>query len=107
MTDNTRSRSNGDGMMQPDTYCHETPQKASASDYEFRCCRASSYSHFHSCCANALFCNNFTNNSYMPKSNMEFKFKKGMNSASSKLWSFGDPEFKRKKRVAVVLKVRW
>ncbi|KAE8669072.1 diacylglycerol O-acyltransferase 1-like isoform X1 [Hibiscus syriacus] len=40
----------------------------------------------------------------MAKSNMDFKFKKGKKTAisgsSSRSWSFGDPEFKRKKRVA-------
>ncbi|KAL4302146.1 hypothetical protein GQ457_10G001880 [Hibiscus cannabinus] len=47
----------------------------------------------------------------MAKSNMDFKFKKGKktsrfvfgsssSSCSRSTWSFGDPEFKRKKRVA-------
>ncbi|KAK8660797.1 hypothetical protein V6N13_051706 [Hibiscus sabdariffa] len=89
MADCSRSRSNGHGMvLQLDTCCHgPPPEKPSASGYnEFRCCSA---------CSNSQ--------SHMVKGNMgKAGGASGSSSSSScsKFWSFGEPEFKRKKRVA-------
>ncbi|KAE8687610.1 hypothetical protein F3Y22_tig00111013pilonHSYRG00241 [Hibiscus syriacus] len=81
--DYKRSSANGNGTMLLDTINHhKSPQLLIMSS------GASSYSQFH-----------------MAKSSMDFKFNKGKKTAisgssSSNPWSFGEPEFKRKKRVA-------
>ncbi|XVF89061.1 hypothetical protein PTKIN_Ptkin19aG0100800 [Pterospermum kingtungense] len=88
MEDYNRSRSYGNGMMHLDTY-HGPPRPSSAS-YDLRCYSAS-YAHSQMA------------NSYNPETNRGFKLKKGKStsaSSSSKSWSFSDPEFQRKKRVA-------
>ncbi|MBA0722872.1 hypothetical protein Golax_003511 [Gossypium laxum] len=80
MEDYNRSRSYGTGMMQLDTY-HGVPPRPS-SGYELR-----SYS---------------VSYSQSQMANRDFKLKKGKSTSasSSKSWSFADPEFQRKKRVA-------
>ncbi|TYG67016.1 hypothetical protein ES288_D05G045200v1 [Gossypium darwinii] len=88
MEDYNRSRSYGNGMMQLDTY--HGPPRPSAS-YDLRC---------HSAAADAQ--SQMANN-YNSGNNRDFKLKKGKStsaSSSSNPWSFGDPEFQRKKRVA-------
>ncbi|KAB2077331.1 hypothetical protein ES319_A06G093700v1 [Gossypium barbadense] len=81
MEDYNRPRSYGTGMMQLDTY-HGVPPRPS-SGYELR---SYSVSYAQSQMAN----------------NRDFKLKKGKSTSasSSKSWSFADPEFQRKKRVA-------
>ena len=81
MEDYNRSKSHGNGMMQLDTY-HGPPRPSTS--YDLRCYSAS-YSQ-----------------SQMAN-NRDCKLKKGKStsgSSSSKSWSFADPEFQRKKRVA-------
>nr|KJB54657.1 hypothetical protein B456_009G043500 [Gossypium raimondii] len=88
MEDYNRSRSYGNGMMQLDTY--HGPPRPSAS-YDLRCHSAAAY-------AQSQMANNYNSGN-----NRDFKLKKGKSasaSSSSNPWSFGDPEFQRKKRVA-------
>ncbi|XWS17620.1 hypothetical protein CRYUN_Cryun33cG0082800 [Craigia yunnanensis] len=78
MEDYNRSRSYGNGMMQLDTY--HGPPRPSAS-----------------------YAQSQMANNYNTGNNRDFKLKKGKStsgSSSSKSWSFADPEFQRKKRVA-------
>ncbi|XP_017982026.1 PREDICTED: uncharacterized protein LOC108663167 [Theobroma cacao] len=87
MEDYNRSRSYGNGMMQLDTY--HGPPRPSAS-YDLRCYSAS-------------YAQSQMANNYNTGNNRDFKLKKGKStsgSSSSKSWSFADPEFQRKKRVA-------
>ncbi|OMO66989.1 hypothetical protein CCACVL1_20891 [Corchorus capsularis] len=85
MEDYNRSRSYANGMttMQLDTY-HGPPPRPSAS-YDLRCYSASY--------AQSQMANN---------NGRDLKLKKGKSTSasSSSSWSFGDPEFQRKKRVA-------
>ncbi|MBA0564624.1 hypothetical protein Golob_009553 [Gossypium lobatum] len=88
MEDYNRSRSYGNGMMQLDTY--HGPPRPSAS-YDLRCHSAAAY-------AQSQMAHNYNSGN-----NRDFKLKKGKStsaSSSSNPWSFGDPEFQRKKRVA-------
>ncbi|KAL4334397.1 hypothetical protein GQ457_07G045210 [Hibiscus cannabinus] len=86
MEDYNRSRPYGNGMMEVDT--HHGPPRPSAS-YDLRCYSAAY--------AQSQMANNYSNN-------RDYKLKKANTatsaSSSSNAWSFGDPEFQRKKRVA-------
>ncbi|XP_039043211.1 uncharacterized protein LOC120182288 [Hibiscus syriacus] len=78
----SRSRSYGNGMMKLDTYQEAPPRPGS---YELR-----SYSVSYA-------------QSRMAANTRDFKLKKVKStsgSSSSRSWTFGDPEFQRKKRVA-------
>ncbi|KAG6770503.1 hypothetical protein POTOM_026187 [Populus tomentosa] len=96
MEDYNRSRSysysHGNDMMQMESY--HGPQRPPTSSYELR---SYSTSQAQTQVANGNYnTNNFGNN-------RDFKVKKGKGytgSSSSKSWSFDDPEFQRKKRVA-------
>ncbi|KAG6772580.1 hypothetical protein POTOM_023996 [Populus tomentosa] len=96
MEDYNRSRSysysHGNDMMQMESY--HGPQRPPTSSYELR---SYSTSYAQTQVANGSYnTNNFGNN-------RDFKVKKGKGytgSSSSKSWSFDDPEFQRKKRVA-------
>jgi len=96
MEDYNRSKSysysHGNDMMQMESY--NGPQRPPTSSYELR---SYSTSYAQTQVANGNYnTNNFGNN-------RDFKAKKGKGytgSSSSKSWSFDDPEFQRKKRVA-------
>ncbi|XP_021910568.1 uncharacterized protein LOC110824289 [Carica papaya] len=91
MEDYNRSRSYGNGNnMQIESY-YGPPRPPPHTSYDLRCYSASY--------AQTQMANN---NNFNTK---DFKFKKGKDAASgsgsfSKSWSFADPEFQRKKRVA-------
>ncbi|KAK8581914.1 hypothetical protein V6N12_072117 [Hibiscus sabdariffa] len=88
MEDYNRSRSYGNGMMEVDT--HHGPPRPSAS-YDLRC--------YSTAYAQSQTANNYSNSG----NDRDYKLKKAKTtsaSSSSNAWSFGDPEFQRKKRVA-------
>ncbi|KAK8513669.1 hypothetical protein V6N13_002400 [Hibiscus sabdariffa] len=89
MEDYNRSRPYGNGMLEVDT--RHGPPRPSAS-YDLRCYSAAY--------AQSQMANNYSNSG----NNRDYKLKKANTatsaSSSSNAWSFGDPEFQRKKRVA-------
>ncbi|XP_031278996.1 uncharacterized protein LOC116137446 [Pistacia vera] len=95
MDDYNRSKSYGPNSMQLDTYYPPPPPPTSRppNTYDLR---SYSASYAHAQMSNYEFNNN--NNNVK-----DFKLKKGKStsaSSSSAPWSFADPEFQRKKRVA-------
>ncbi|KAF8401026.1 hypothetical protein HHK36_014329 [Tetracentron sinense] len=83
--DDFRSKSYGDGRMQMESYYGGRPH--SSGPHDFRCYSAS-----------------YASSAQQSQMAKEVKFKKGKNTggdgSSSKSWSFNDPEWQRKKRVA-------
>uniref|UniRef100_A0A2P2PIB1 DUF3511 domain-containing protein n=1 Tax=Rhizophora mucronata TaxID=61149 RepID=A0A2P2PIB1_RHIMU len=92
------SYSYGDDMMQMESYNGPSNSRppTTATSYELR-------SYGASYAQGQMAYGNYTTKNMENRTNRDFKLKKGKSpsgSAYAKSWSFGDPEFQRKKRVA-------